>query len=225
MQQSNRDILKEYFKSKKIPTGEQFAELIDSVPNIVEDGYIQSGENGLILSPHGEKNTLLNVHSEEIETDSIQKPCWSLILDDDNQLQLINAEGATLFSTAVKKQEDTQKMEFKVHADRRWHTLPIEDGEISQRFGCRAYRIVAFYKHPRSGNYRFTEAIVSHRNGRKLEIISASKSYGIWFSRIKFRWKVVNRDIYIQVKCRRKISDNKEIQCHIFKLWECIDEG
>lgn len=40
MEQKNRKTLKSYFEKGDVPTEEQFAELIDSVPNIVDDGQV-----------------------------------------------------------------------------------------------------------------------------------------------------------------------------------------
>ena len=38
----NRSVLKSYFQKGDVPTEQQFAELIDSVSNIVEDGQVTS---------------------------------------------------------------------------------------------------------------------------------------------------------------------------------------
>lgn len=225
MQQS-RSILKEYFKTKKIPTEAQFAELIDSVPNIVEDGCVRSKNNGLILSPKGGNNTLLEIYSEELETDfayTVKEPCWSLVLDDDKNIQLLDAEGTVVFSSATKKQSDLQGKKLKIPADKRWHTLQIDDSEIGQRMSARAYRIVGFYKHPHTKHYKFTEVNISHCNGRKLTMESPSKQWGIWFSKILFRWVIVNREICLQARSRRKKSQGNELMFHVSKLWECVD--
>ena len=36
----DRNTLKEYFRKGAVPTEEQFAGLIDSVPNLIEDGQV-----------------------------------------------------------------------------------------------------------------------------------------------------------------------------------------
>lgn len=221
-----REILKEYFKTKKIPTGEQFADLIDSIPNIIEDGCVRSRDKGLILSPKGDKNTLFEIYPEELETDfsyTVKRPCWSLVLDDDKNIQLLDANGMVVFSSATTKKENIQGKKLKIPADRNWHTLQIEDSEISQRMSCRAYRIVGFYKHPRTNNYKFTEVNISHCNGKRLKLESPSKQWGTWFSMIKFRWVLRNREIYLQARSRRSKSQGKELMFHVLKLWECVD--
>lgn len=42
----NRSVLKSYFQKGDVPTEQQFAELIDSVSNIVEDGQVMRTPSG-----------------------------------------------------------------------------------------------------------------------------------------------------------------------------------
>ena len=51
MEQKNRKTLKSYFEKGDVPTEEQFAELIDSVPNIVDDGQVIRTGNGWAFYP------------------------------------------------------------------------------------------------------------------------------------------------------------------------------
>ena len=45
----NRSVLKSYFQKGDVPTEQQFAELIDSVSNIVEDGQVMRTPSGFSL--------------------------------------------------------------------------------------------------------------------------------------------------------------------------------
>ena len=51
MDRKDRHTLKSYFQKGDVPTEEQFAELIDSVPNIVDDGEAVRTEDGWALYP------------------------------------------------------------------------------------------------------------------------------------------------------------------------------
>ena len=46
----NRSVLKSYFQKGDVPTEQQFAELIDSVSNIVEDGQVMRTPSGWAFS-------------------------------------------------------------------------------------------------------------------------------------------------------------------------------
>lgn len=221
MKQRDRKRLKGYFKTKSVPTDEQFAEFIDSIHNVVEDGKLQSGDDGLILSPRGEANTLLEVYSEDLETatEYVSKmPCWSLVLDYDNNIQLLNGDKDVVFSTAA----GNRNKYFKIPADSRWYTLHIEDSDIEQRKWCRAYRIMVCDKYSHLIRHRFTEVTASHYYGQKFKITSPRKRWGIWFSKVKFRWIIINGGVYLQMRSKKNAS-SLEIKCHISKLWECTD--
>lgn len=47
----NRSVLKSYFQKGDVPTEQQFAELIDSVSNIVEDGQVMRTPSGWAFFP------------------------------------------------------------------------------------------------------------------------------------------------------------------------------
>ncbi len=53
---SNRETLKTYFRKGAVPTEEQFADLIDSTPNIEDDGFVkvqnEGGKEVLTLEHH-----------------------------------------------------------------------------------------------------------------------------------------------------------------------------
>lgn len=51
MDRKDRHTLKSYFQKGDVPTEEQFAELIDSVPNIVDDGEAVRTEDGWASIP------------------------------------------------------------------------------------------------------------------------------------------------------------------------------
>ncbi|HQJ91096.1 MAG TPA: hypothetical protein PLB70_10820, partial [Paludibacteraceae bacterium] len=51
MAKTNRRTLKEYFSAGKKPDCSQFADLIDSMLNIVDDGFIKTADGGMTLSP------------------------------------------------------------------------------------------------------------------------------------------------------------------------------
>lgn len=218
-----RKILKGYFRSKSIPTSVQYADFIDSVPNILEDRCIRNGENGVVLYPNGKDNTILEIYPQNVDESSVEKPCWSLVMDENKNLRLLNANRMTVFSTEIE-QKRLQGDFFKDKTDREWKFLPIESkGGIERKPGCRAYRIFAYYKLPDSKKYAFIEVIASHRNGRKFRLSSPSKFFGIWFSKILFRWRFNDGEISLVMRSRKAYPEI-DVHIQIFELYEFIDD-
>lgn len=91
----NRKTLKSYFVSGSVPTEKEFATLIDSVSNIVEDGKVKIGVNGLILYPQDD----IRKGVIEIYDDKNQKPWWTIaISENDGRLLFRNNEAEEVLS-------------------------------------------------------------------------------------------------------------------------------
>lgn len=77
MDRKDRHTLKSYFQKGDVPTEEQFAELIDSVPNIVDDGEAVRTEDGWALYPRkGGKLTLTSDKGLAIKNEA-GEACWN----------------------------------------------------------------------------------------------------------------------------------------------------
>lgn len=81
MSEQTRTVLKTYFETGDIPTEAQFIDLIDSLVDIIDDGVLVGGENGIIANPTGTfaAATLLtkrnnNVTVGAIGNDSVKLP-------------------------------------------------------------------------------------------------------------------------------------------------------
>lgn len=215
MKQSDRKTLKGYFKAGSVPSSRHFCELIDSVPNIVDDGDPRSKDDGLALHPHGKNSALLEVYASDID----KNPSWSLILDANKNMQLVGTDGKVVFSTGVDvKKQSSDSNSIEVLADGNWHNLPIQMQK--EGFNCGKYRVLAYYQSPTSLKYKFVKAVVSHRNGKKTKIKSSRKCCCMWFSRMKLRWKVINGELCLQIRSKRRM-DATNIQCNIKRLWDC----
>lgn len=107
---SDRKALKEYFKKNKVPKEVEFAELIDSVPNIKEDGEIRFGKNGLVLYSKVKESAILELYNEKPENDD-EIPCWSFSIGNDKSLLLKNEKGEVVLSISQDKKISVEKLE------------------------------------------------------------------------------------------------------------------
>src|SRR6185436_20000712 len=90
MAKRNRITLKHFFRRGGLPTENQFRDLIDSTLNMVDEGFGKSPENGLEISPLGDKPSLVSFFRNE---DSAS-PAWSIRYDERREKLLIEIPNA-----------------------------------------------------------------------------------------------------------------------------------
>lgn len=98
MDRKDRNTLKSYFQRGNVPTEEQFAELIDSVPNIVEDGQAVCTEKGWAFHPKTGGKMRVTLHETEGNP-----AAWTLELTPDKGLAIANEAGETLLELKQDK--------------------------------------------------------------------------------------------------------------------------
>ena len=98
MEQKNRKTLKSYFEKGDVPTEEQFAELIDSVPNIVDDGQVIRTGNGWAFYPPQDGKLDIDLHT------AIGEPAaWELSVTPEKDLLFKNGKDDTLPEAGQKR--------------------------------------------------------------------------------------------------------------------------
>jgi hypothetical protein len=234
----DRNTLKSYFRKGAVPTEEQFAEMIDSVPNIQEDGQVKrSAGNGLHISPmdaNGVLSTIFKENSEEATT-----PLWRMILGIDGQLEIRDGKDepvvtigqdrmVTLLETLKIRQDPTDKDKtkriteaetLKIEADGLWNDLPVEATAGQKKEGCRVYYITACYLSP-FGTYSICETIASHSEGKKRKMHSTRKHWWGWCGHIKIRWKYSDGELRLQMRSRHARIRSGNIYYRIKTLWD-----
>ena len=77
MGKANRSTLKNFFQRGHMPSERQFADLIDSMLNMVDEGFDKSPEDGLKISQLGENAALISFYHP---TD-LRRPTWIITCD------------------------------------------------------------------------------------------------------------------------------------------------
>ncbi len=234
----NRGELKEYFKSGKVPTEAQFAELIDSVVNIDDDGVIRTKQDGIVLYPEQEDSALaslfdVNMHKKPVQDESFIPPSWTLNIGDKRELLLKDERGtvilsieqnrvASLYGSGIvehkEKGNDEQSVFSQIPSDGIWHDLPVADGLRVIPAGYRIYNIFAVRRcHGREYD-RMLEAEAGHSNGVFCQLSSSQKHWYGWCGPIRLRWKLKNGRLFLQMRGRRR--KDSEIHYRIVTKWE-----
>lgn len=160
MAKKNRSTLKHFFRRGALPSEHQFGDLIDSMLNMIDEGFDKSPEYGVEISPLGNRSGVVSFfrHSDP------ERPVWMISLDeasgrlliqsrdgDDVALRFalspdgriginnkapewdLDVDGVVASSGRIGRCEG----ELKVAADGQWHAIT---GELT---GCQAFEVVA----------------------------------------------------------------------------------
>jgi len=235
----SREILKSYFQQGNVPTEEQFAQLIDSVPNLEDDEQVTvTAADGIRLFPTEASGTVATVFAKAPEQDRVS-PLWRLTLGADGSLEVGNGGGEPVMTIdkeknvvvsgtfraakylSGKNREEVPSMTdtLKVNADGLWHNLPVESAVGRNPEGCRVYRISACYKNLRNGEYSTCEVLASHSGGRRRRVQSLCRHWWGWSGHIKVRWLNLDGQLYLRMKSKGVSSGLETIFCRLETVW------
>lgn len=94
MDKKNRKTLKAYFKKGSLPSEQQFASLIDSMLNTIDDGLAKNSEDGLKIASIGNSDKLVGFY-KNIE---MKSAIWSMEFDGSDNRLLFNHGDSTILS-------------------------------------------------------------------------------------------------------------------------------
>lgn len=233
----SREILKSYFMSGKVPTESQFAEFIDSVPNLTDDHLPECGKKGWKIRSTKNGVPGIGFYPQEL-IDESTLPAWLLTLSPGKELLLQNEKGETVWSISQDgatrlsgnlsvaekifcdslNNGSPKILQADIVADKEWHNLPIEAEVGEMRQGCRSYSIWICYQNSASNDYGVTEAIVQNRNFQTLKIKSRKKHWWGWSGALRMRWKKEdNGKLYLQI--RSNYTDSQHgLHCRITEI-------
>lgn len=222
----DRNTLKGYFKKGSIPTEEQFATLIDSVPNIAEDGQAIRMADGWSFFPEAGKPLQICLHDEEGEPAS-----WTLCLTPEKGLAVKNEHGETVAElgqdksiTLPGKEEEgsgdtpspvtpepatAEDGYVTLAVDKKWHDLVTVTGR-----GFRMYDVFLLLHDPNTGASKETRATAVCIDSVNCRIHSPRKHWWGWSGGIRLRWQTEGNTLRLQARSKRYRSSGK-IFCKI----------
>ena len=236
----DRETLKSYFQRGNVPTEEQFAELIDSVPNIYEDGQAKvSPTEGIRLFPLDKDGVVATVFSSDPEKPGAS-PLWRIVLTGDNGLEIRDGKDEPVMTVDREKnvsvagtvkaagflsdggdEEDTPGTDIlKIKANGYWQNLPVEAEAGQETKGCRVYRISACYVNSLTRKYSASEAVASHSDGHGRKVRSPRRHWWGWSGHIKIRWKKTDGKLCLQIRSKGVQSGAETIYCRIETIWK-----
>ncbi len=233
MSRRNRDTLKHFFKKGRLPSEENFGDLIDSMLNIIDEGFDKTLEHGLKIYPIGESEKYISFFQR---TES-RSPLWSFNVDDrTGAFELRNGAEKPILSInsagSVGVNTNDPRYDLDVHgtiagegrigtfergrvpADGLWHDI-VEDCT-----GCQAFEVMAGAGKKGEGRYSLLHAVALSTFNSRDSIKSDAAYYGSRCNRLKLKWaESENHDYSLQIKTCCDYGEPAQIQYHITSLW------
>lgn len=215
----DRKTLKGYFKKGNIPTEEQFAALIDSVPNLAEDGQAVRDADGWPFYPEAGRPLQIRLHEAE------KAPAaWTLCLTPENGLAVRNAQGETVAEigqdghivlpdkeesgkkdgTEPVPGEKTEEEYAVLAADKQWHDLVTVTDRV-----FRMYDVFLLLHDPDTGAGKVTRAAALCLNSVDCRIESKRKHWWGWSGGVRLRWQERDGKPCLQVRSKRYRTSGK----------------
>lgn len=201
MAKTNRKTLKEYFGKGKKPDHTQFVDLIDSMLNVVDDGFNKSAERGMLLSPLNDDGAVMEIRRNILDG----VPAWIISLGKERELHIHRGEDekalVTLCADGTIRMGDNGKvklqvngsvqadsfvgghMQGKVPANGLWHDIG------GMEYGCLAYHIVAACGLKWKGKYAIADVTAMNCFGQHPRIWNRRSWFGTRCNKIQFRWR------------------------------------
>ena len=229
----NRETLKNYFKKGKLPTEQNFYDLIDSIINRVDDGMSKTMDEGLMLSPIGNSEKLISFY-KSIEEKS---PAWSIDINKgDGNIHVKNRLGKSLVTikqegklginnhkpkheldvNGVIAQRGRIGTEYqgKIPGDGQWHTI------VDELNGCHAFEITAGIGKKKAGKYALIVAQAISTFGKsKSKIRYTQAYYGMRSNKILLRWKGDTYNFSLEMRTKGNYGEGFYLNYHIAQLW------
>ncbi len=240
MAKKNRHTLKNYFTNGSLPSQEHFGDLIDSMLNVIDEGFDKSAEEGLKVSQLEGTGTLMSFY-EQI---AVRSPIWSMRLDqttkslilasaDKRAALSLSPDGRVGINTDHPQHEldvagviravgrigvpthDANNAELRVPADGKWH--PITGGLD----GCHAFEIMAGVGGKQgAGNYALLHAFAVNTFNSKSSITCHEAHYDSRCNQLQLRWQGTTHDYRLEIRTRCPYGDGTySIRSYITRLW------
>ncbi len=236
MDKKNRETLKKYFKKGSLPSEQEFAYLIDSMLNTIDDEFEKTKEEGLKISSLGSSDTLAGFY-RDIEKKS---PIWSIeFKDPGNRLVFKGKQGTvlcldpagkvgintespdahldvngTIASRGRLRKYQGKQRDGRVLADGKPHTI------IEGLDGCRAFEIMAGAGgREGTGQYALLHAFAVNTFQSKGNITTHQAHYGSRCNGITLWWEGSQHNYSLKIKTKCCYGEGVSIKYQITELW------
>ncbi|MFZ4877731.1 hypothetical protein ACL9RI_21835 [Janthinobacterium sp. Mn2066] len=245
MTRRRRSMLKEQFEKGKMPTQEDFADLIDSMLSMLDEGFEKTQEAGFKIAQLRD-GKLLSFY-QDIGSGT---PMWSLDLDKANSdlsfkdkrahpvltlASSVDAEGVERSAVGIRQSQPRHELdvagtvasharvgrsgELAVPADGNWYDV------TETLTGCQAWEVMAGVgARDSDGRYALMHAFAMNAFGANGEITYHQSHFGNKCSRIELRWQRADAarpfEFVLQMRVGCSYGEDIWIKYHMTQLWQ-----
>lgn len=238
MAKKNRKSLKSAFREGAQPSEEAFGDLVDSVLNVVDDGFEKTDADGFKVTQLGGTGKLMSF----FENVSVRDPAWSMQLGRENRQLIVgdgngkpvltlaggDAEAPEATRVGINQPKPAHELDVVgvvsahgrigatrglVKADGLWHDIagPLD--------GCRAFEVMAGVGEKESGRYALLHAVAINAFNRNSRVNADQSYFGSRCDKIELRWVGETHAFTLQARTRCAYGPNISIQYFLTELW------
>ena len=244
MTRRTRNMLQDQFKQGKMPTEENFADLISSMLNMLDEGFDKTPEAGFKVAQLRD-GKLMSFYKDI----NIGNPLWSFGLDKSNDnLSILDARNQPLLTLSgitgadgihrsaigIRQNQPQHELDvagciasygrvghsgdFSVPADGNWYDI------TDTMTGCQAWEIMAGVgANDSEGRYALTHAVALNAFNGSGTIEHQQTHFGNKCSRIELRWLSEDAKKPFEFKLQMRVGcsygDDVWIKYHMTQLW------
>jgi len=247
MAKKNRQSLKNYFTNGSMPSEENFEDLIDSMLNIIDEGFNKSLDMGFEVAQLGDSSKLISFY----ENISVKSPLWSIRIDPSTKNLIFGSSASpdtlTLSADPPDSDSDAQsnakiginnsspefeldvegviaaggrigrKGKKRVPADGEWYDITEELD------GCQVLEVVAGIGDKSGGRYSLIRAIAMNTYNNRPKIQHQKTYYGSRCNQIELRWFGSMHAYKLQLRTKCSFGGAKknrpQVQYYLTELW------
>lgn len=249
MAKKNRNTLKNYFSNGSMPSQEHFVDLIDSMLNVIDEGFEKTPDTGFEIAQLGDSGKLISF----FENITVKSPLWSIGMDTSTKNMLFgNASNphalvlATDQSQHAEAEEIAGRARIGINKKSPEYELDVDgivaargrlglkgekiipaDGEwhdLTEKLdGCQAFEIMAGVGDKKNGKYALLHAYALNTFNDKKCIKCHPAYYGSRCNQLELRWQGDMHDYTLQLRTKcsygTKNSASVNVSYYLTQLW------
>jgi hypothetical protein len=220
-----------------MPQSSSFDALINSTVNRIDDGISKTDEDGLMLSPEGDSNTVISIfqsiQDDEAKwtvdlnaSDKEEGLCFSepgdgggvrFFLQKGGNIGIATTKPAYLLDvngTSATKSRVGTFAKGTVPANGKWQDV------ITGLNGCHGFELMARAGRPGQGRYALVQATALAAFGNSRSKIRKTQAYYGWFwNKICLRWTGTTFNYKLQMRTMINYGGDAKIAYHVTNIW------